>query len=287
MELDDCAFPLLAGIDIHDDPRPGVRRRERVRCSWARGPRTKGMERADLLEANGGIFKPQGEAIAAGAADDVKVLVVGNPANTNALIAHVERRRRARRALHRDDAARPEPGDDPAGQEGRRAGRRRDQPRRVGQPLADDVPRRVQRQGVGRPTPGRPRARTRTGWRTTSSPRSASAARRSSRRAARPRRLGRQRGHRPRARLGAAAPPTGDWVSMAVPSDGSYDVPEGIISQLPGHHARAASGRSSRAWSSSDFSRGDDRRDGAGAGRGARRGAGAGAGLRASARRRR
>ena len=50
-------------------------------------PRTKGMERADLLEANGGIFKPQGEAIAAGAADDVKVLVVGNPANTNALIA--------------------------------------------------------------------------------------------------------------------------------------------------------------------------------------------------------
>src|SRR5881392_10049 len=50
-------------------------------------PRTKGMERADLLEANGGIFKPQGEAIAAGAAADVKVLVVGNPANTNCLIA--------------------------------------------------------------------------------------------------------------------------------------------------------------------------------------------------------
>src|ERR687887_533316 len=65
MELDDCAFPLLVGAR----------------------PRTAGMERGDLLEANGGIFKPQGEAINAGAAADVRVLVVGNPANTNALIA--------------------------------------------------------------------------------------------------------------------------------------------------------------------------------------------------------
>ena len=89
MELDDCAFPLLAGIDIYDDAKTGVRRRERRPCSWAPARARKGMERADLLEANGGIFKPQGEAIAAGAADDVKVLVVGNPANTNALIAHV------------------------------------------------------------------------------------------------------------------------------------------------------------------------------------------------------
>ena len=86
MELDDCAFPLLAGIDIHDDP-PRRSTAPTCACWWARGPARKGMERADLLEANGGIFKPQGEAIAAGAADDVKVLVVGNPANTNALIA--------------------------------------------------------------------------------------------------------------------------------------------------------------------------------------------------------
>ena len=84
MELDDCAFPLLAGIDITDDPNAGVRRRATSPCWSAPGPRTKGMERADLLEANGGIFKPQGEAINAGAADDVRVLVVGNPANTNA-----------------------------------------------------------------------------------------------------------------------------------------------------------------------------------------------------------
>ena len=86
MELDDCAFPLLAGIDIHDDPRQAFDGANVAILIGAR-PRTKGMERADLLEANGGIFKPQGQALAAGAADDIKVLVVGNPANTNALIA--------------------------------------------------------------------------------------------------------------------------------------------------------------------------------------------------------
>jgi malate dehydrogenase len=86
MELEDSAFPLLAGIDIHDDPKRAF---DGVNIGLLVGarPRTKGMERADLLEANGGIFKPQGEAINAGAADDVKILVVGNPANTNALIA--------------------------------------------------------------------------------------------------------------------------------------------------------------------------------------------------------
>jgi malate dehydrogenase len=86
LELFDCAFPLLAGVDIFDDPRPAFDGTNVALLVGAR-PRTKGMERADLLEANGGIFKPQGEAIAAGAAADIKVLVVGNPANTNALIA--------------------------------------------------------------------------------------------------------------------------------------------------------------------------------------------------------
>ena len=86
MELDDCAFPLLAGIDIHDDPTKAFDGANVCLLVGAR-PRTRGMERADLLEANGGIFKPQGQAIASGAAADVKVLVVGNPANTNALIA--------------------------------------------------------------------------------------------------------------------------------------------------------------------------------------------------------
>jgi malate dehydrogenase len=86
MELDDCAFPLLAGIDIHDDPKPAFEGCNIALLVGAR-PRGPGMERSDLLEANGAIFKPQGEAINAGAADDVKVLVVGNPANTNCLIA--------------------------------------------------------------------------------------------------------------------------------------------------------------------------------------------------------
>ena len=86
MELDDCAFPLLRGIDIHDDPNQAFDGTEVALLVGAR-PRTKGMERSDLLEANGGIFKPQGEAIAAHADDSVRVLVVGNPANTNALIA--------------------------------------------------------------------------------------------------------------------------------------------------------------------------------------------------------
>jgi malate dehydrogenase len=86
MELDDCAFPLLSGIDITDDPRVAFDGTNVALLVGAR-PRTKGMERGDLLEANGGIFKPQGQAINDVAADDIRVLVVGNPANTNALIA--------------------------------------------------------------------------------------------------------------------------------------------------------------------------------------------------------
>ncbi|MGW0118147.1 malate dehydrogenase [Streptomyces sp. NPDC003327] len=86
MELDDCAFPLLKGIDIFDDPNKGFEGANVALLVGAR-PRTAGMERGDLLAANGGIFKPQGQAINAHAADDIKVLVVGNPANTNALIA--------------------------------------------------------------------------------------------------------------------------------------------------------------------------------------------------------
>jgi len=86
MELDDCAFPLLAGIDIFDEPKAAFDGCGVGLLIGAR-PRGPGMERSDLLEANGGIFKPQGEAINAGAASDVRILVVGNPANTNCLIA--------------------------------------------------------------------------------------------------------------------------------------------------------------------------------------------------------
>src|SRR6201985_404533 len=86
LELFDSAFPLLAGVDIYDDPKAAFDGANIALLVGAR-PRTKGMERADLLEANGGIFKPQGEAIAAGAANDIKVLVVGNPPHPHPLIA--------------------------------------------------------------------------------------------------------------------------------------------------------------------------------------------------------
>jgi malate dehydrogenase len=86
MELDDCAFPQLSGIDITDDLKTAFDGANVALLVGAR-PRTAGMERGDLLEANGGIFGPQGKALNDHAASDVKVLVVGNPANTNALIA--------------------------------------------------------------------------------------------------------------------------------------------------------------------------------------------------------
>jgi malate dehydrogenase len=86
MELEDCAFPLLAGIVTSDDPKVAFRDAEVALLVGAR-PRSKGMERKDLLEANAQIFTVQGRALDAVASRNVKVLVVGNPANTNALIA--------------------------------------------------------------------------------------------------------------------------------------------------------------------------------------------------------
>jgi len=86
MELDDCAFPLLRDITITDQAATAFDGTNVALLVGAR-PRTAGMERGDLLQANGGIFGPQGKAINDHAADDIKVLVVGNPANTNALIA--------------------------------------------------------------------------------------------------------------------------------------------------------------------------------------------------------
>jgi malate dehydrogenase len=86
MELDDCAFPLLAGMFATDDPNVAFKDADVCLLVGAR-PRTKGMERADLLTANGAIFTVQGKAIAENAKEDVKVLVVGNPCNTNAYIA--------------------------------------------------------------------------------------------------------------------------------------------------------------------------------------------------------
>ncbi|MCZ4067209.1 malate dehydrogenase [Microbacterium sp. H37-C3] len=86
LELQDCAFPLLRSVEVTDDARTGFAGANIAMLVGAR-PRSAGMERGDLLAANAGIFGPQGAAIAASAASDVRVLVVGNPANTNALIA--------------------------------------------------------------------------------------------------------------------------------------------------------------------------------------------------------
>lgn len=92
MELDDCAFPLLQGINIESDPMKGFKD-----CNWSllvgAKPRGKGMERADLLKDNGKIFIGQGQAIDAVAADDARVAVVGNPANTNCMIAASQAKR--------------------------------------------------------------------------------------------------------------------------------------------------------------------------------------------------
>ncbi|MGH9055988.1 MAG: malate dehydrogenase, partial [Acidimicrobiales bacterium] len=86
MELDDCAFPLLAGVTTSDDANAAFGDANVALLVGAR-PRSKGMERKDLLEANGAIFTVQGKALSDNAAPDVRVLVIGNPANTNALIA--------------------------------------------------------------------------------------------------------------------------------------------------------------------------------------------------------
>ncbi|HEX4937829.1 MAG TPA: malate dehydrogenase, partial [Candidatus Kapabacteria bacterium] len=86
MELDDCAFPLLAGMVVTDDPKVAFKDADYALLVGAR-PRGPGMERKDLLEANAAIFSVQGKAIDAVAKRSIKVLVVGNPANTNSLIA--------------------------------------------------------------------------------------------------------------------------------------------------------------------------------------------------------
>jgi len=86
MELEDCAFPLLAGMEASDDPATGFKDTDVALLVGAR-PRSKGMLRKDLLEANGAIFTGQGKALSDAASRDVKVLVVGNPANTNGYIA--------------------------------------------------------------------------------------------------------------------------------------------------------------------------------------------------------
>ena len=230
MELDDCAFPLLTKVEIGDDPGTVFEGINLALLVGAR-PRTKGMERADLLAANGAIFTGQGRAINDHAADDVKVLVTGNPANTNALIAmsnapDVPRERftaltrldhnRAiaqlaaktgspvtdvtRMSIWGNHSATQYPDIFHAQVRGQNAAELvADQ-----QWLENDFIPTVQKRGAAIIEA-----------RGSSSAASAANA---------------TINH---ARDWVLGTPEGDWVSMAVPSDGSYDVPEGLISSFP------------------------------------------------------
>ncbi|MGA2008475.1 MAG: malate dehydrogenase [Solirubrobacteraceae bacterium] len=230
MELDDCAFPLLAEIEITDDPNVAFDGVNIALLVGAR-PRGPGMERADLLEANGGIFKPQGLAINAHAADDVRVLVVGNPANTNALIAmshapDVPRERFS--AMMRLDHNRAK------GQLAAKAGVGVAEVKRMtiwGNHSASQYPDIFHAQVGGRdavevvsdqawlegtfiPTVQKRGAAIIEARGSSSAASAANAA-------------------IDHVRDWMGETPEGDWVSMAVPSDGSYGVPEGVLSGFP------------------------------------------------------
>ncbi|GIG54726.1 malate dehydrogenase [Demequina activiva] len=230
MELDDCAFPLLAGIDIHDDAAAAF---DGVNVGLLVGarPRGAGMERGDLLAANGGIFGPQGAAINAGAADDVRILVVGNPANTNALIASAhapdvpaERFNAMMRLDHNRALA----------QLAAKTGSSVAEVKRVaiwGNHSAKQYPDIAHATIAGRPAP---EVVGDSAWVTdtfipTVAKRGAA--------------IIEARGASSAASAANAAiehvhdwvngTPEGDWTSVAMPSDGSYGVPEGLISSFP------------------------------------------------------
>ncbi|MGI8557576.1 MAG: malate dehydrogenase [Solirubrobacteraceae bacterium] len=230
MELDDCAFPLLHAIDIADDPNKAFDGVNIALLVGAR-PRGPGMERSDLLEANGGIFKPQGEALNTHAASDVRILVVGNPANTNALIAKsnapdvpAERFTAMTRLDHNRAKA----------QLARKTGASIPQITNVtiwGNHSATQYPDIFHAKIAGEDAAQKidDQAWLESDFIPTVQKRGAA--------------IIDARGASSAASAANAAvdhvhdwllgTPDGDWVSMAIPSDGSYEVPEGIISSFP------------------------------------------------------
>jgi malate dehydrogenase len=230
MELEDCAFPLLAGMVRTDDPDVAFGDAG-VALLVGAMPRKAGMERSDLLSANGGIFRPQGQALGRSARKDVKVLVVGNPANTNALIAM-------------SNAEGLDPGRFTAMTRLDHNRAKAQLAAKLGVPVADvrkmtiwgnhsttqypdlfhaEVGGRVAAEAVGDqawledtfiPTVAKRGAAIIDARGASSAASAANAA----------------IDHIRDWHLGT---PEGDWVSMAVPSDGSYGVPEGIISSFP------------------------------------------------------
>ncbi len=229
MELVDCASPLLAGVTTTDDANAAFEGVDYALLVGSR-PRTKGMERKELLEVNGAIFTTQGKALAAGAADDVRVLVVGNPANTNCLIAmsnapSIPRERFT--AMTRLDHNRAR------AQLAARAGVPVASVTRMtiwGNHSATQYPDVFHAQVDGKPasslvdeqwieTEFIPTVQQR-GAKVIEARGASSAASAANAALA-------------HVRDWALGTPAGDWVSMAVPSDGSYGVPEGLISGFP------------------------------------------------------
>ena len=191
------------------------------------------MERKDLLEANGKIFAPQGQALDEVASRNVKVLVVGNPANTNCLIAMKNAPEPEARAVHRDDAPGPQPRH--LARSRRKSASRSPRCRKMtiwGNHSATQYPDVFQaevRRQESLADDQRP------GLAGSHLHPDGAEARRGDHRGARPL-LGGERGqrrHRPRARLGRSARATGDWVTMGIPSDGSYGIPEGVLYGYP------------------------------------------------------
>ena len=267
MELDDCAFPTLAGVQIGDDATKVFDGVNLALLVGAR-PRGPGMERGDLLEANGGIFAPQGKALNEVAADDVKITVTGNPANTNALIAmsnapDIPTERFS--ALTRLDHNRA------ISQLAAKLGVPVTEIRKMtiwgnhsatqypdlfhaevgGRNAAEAVGDQEWLAGTFIPTVAKRGAAIIEARGASSAASAASAT-------------------IDHARTWVNGTPEGDWVSMAVRSDGSYGVQEGIISSFP---VTVKNGRWEivQGLDIDDFSRAQDRRLGRRAGRGARR----------------
>ena len=140
MELEDCAFPLLEGVVQTDDPNTAFADANYALLVGS-VPRKAGMERADLLTINGNIFTGQGKALSDNAASDIKILVVGNPANTNCLIAMNNAPKIDPDSIHRDDPARPQPGRRSARRQALGARHRREEDDDLGQSLSHAVPR--------------------------------------------------------------------------------------------------------------------------------------------------
>lgn len=230
MELDDCAFPLLADMLLADDPKIAFRNANWALLVGAR-PRGKGMERRDLLQANGPIFVEQGRALNENAANDVRVVVVGNPANTNCLIAmhnapDIPHTRFT--AMTRLDHNRAR------SQLAKRAGRPVDQVRKVtiwGNHSSTQYPDAYHAEIGGQPAP---EVIADDGWLVNTfiplvQDRGAA--------------IIRARGSSSAASAANAAinhvqswyhgTPPNDWVSMAVPSTGDYGTPEGVIFSYP------------------------------------------------------